>query len=216
MNNQHLTAQQIQQLEQQLLEDRAHYMSENPGSEKNTTGELSTIDNHPADVASELYEREKDMAIKAHNQQDIRNIDTALEAIHNHSYGSCKICGTAIPFERLQANPTALYCIEHKPNAPREQAPQQGNRVAAERIADESSDDHEAWDIVKQFGNASSPALEDDPEQSYYNHFDETEGFVESIESFIASDIHGSPIDYLPNEASRTYKELLDDESERI
>lgn len=211
-NNRELSKQQMTELEHQLLQERANYISEHPTSEKISSGELSTLDNHPADTASELYEREKDMAIRAHNKQDIKDIDLALEAIQNNTYGQCKICGQPISYERLQANPTALYCVEHSPHAPREQAPEQGNRAAAERLAEGASDDQEAWDIVAEFGNASSPALEDDPEQSYYNHFDETEGFVESIESFLASDINGDPIDFLPNEASRTYKETLDEE----
>ena len=44
-------------------------------------GELSSIDNHPADDATELYEREKDIALYEHARQELKEIDHALKAI---------------------------------------------------------------------------------------------------------------------------------------
>ena len=41
-------------------------------------GNYLAYDNHPADDATELYEREKDIALYEHAQQELKEIDYAL------------------------------------------------------------------------------------------------------------------------------------------
>jgi DnaK suppressor protein len=77
-------------------------------------GELSMYDNHPADVASELFERAKDVGLRHMDQQRLQEIDQALEAIADGTYGTCQDCGRPIPDERLEANPLSLLCIDCK------------------------------------------------------------------------------------------------------
>jgi YteA family regulatory protein len=77
-------------------------------------GELSLYDNHPADVASELFEREKDVGLRIMNQQRLQEIDQALQSIAHGTYGTCQNCGSPIPEERLEANPLSLLCIDCK------------------------------------------------------------------------------------------------------
>ena len=53
--------------------------------------------------------------------REIRNIEKARMRISEGEYGFCEDCGEDIPFERLQARPTALRCVycqvehEHSP-----------------------------------------------------------------------------------------------------
>ena len=43
---------------------------------------------------------------------ELRRIDTALARINEGSYGQCEGCGQEIPQARLQAEPTALRCVQ--------------------------------------------------------------------------------------------------------
>jgi len=75
--------------------------------------ELSLYDNHPADTASEQFDRQRAMALEVHHENELNEIEDALTAIENGTYGFCKICGTKIPEERLEVVPASLYCVEH-------------------------------------------------------------------------------------------------------
>jgi len=77
-------------------------------------GELSTYDNHPADVGSEVFERSKDFALRESAMISVAAIDQALERINNGTYGFCEVCGQEIPLERLQAMPSTTLCRECK------------------------------------------------------------------------------------------------------
>lgn len=74
--------------------------------------ELADYDNHPADAASETFEREKDLAIDENAEYLIERIDRALEKIEAGNYGICDRCGIEISRERLKALPYATFCIE--------------------------------------------------------------------------------------------------------
>lgn len=76
--------------------------------------ELSLYDNHPADIASELFEREKDLGLKVGDKARILDINTALEAIQNGTYGNCQHCQMKIPDERLEAYPSSILCVSCK------------------------------------------------------------------------------------------------------
>lgn len=43
---------------------------------------------------------------------ELRRIDTALARLSEGSYGLCEDCGQRIPEARLEAEPTALRCIQ--------------------------------------------------------------------------------------------------------
>lgn len=61
-------------------------------SMEDSTGELSNYDNHPGDQGTELYEREKDLALTEHDRDEIRDIERALSAIEAGEYGKCEVC----------------------------------------------------------------------------------------------------------------------------
>jgi RNA polymerase-binding transcription factor DksA len=48
---------------------------------RNVTGELSMYDNHPADIASETFERGKDIALLENDELRLRRIREALKAM---------------------------------------------------------------------------------------------------------------------------------------
>ncbi|KKC29524.1 yteA family sporulation protein [Caldanaerobacter subterraneus] len=72
--------------------------------------ELSLLDNHPADMASEVYEVEKNYALEDNEKNILRQIEDALQKIENGNYGICENCGQPIEEERLEAIPYTTLC----------------------------------------------------------------------------------------------------------
>ncbi|MBZ4687027.1 MAG: hypothetical protein PWQ96_2104 [Clostridia bacterium] len=73
--------------------------------------ELSLYDNHPGDIASEVFERGKDLALEDNARLQIQKIDDALRAIEEGTYGICDVCGQPINPERLQVMPESTQCV---------------------------------------------------------------------------------------------------------
>ena len=102
----------------QKLEDRRDELlsaKEAPYDEtlEEQVGELTTFDNHPGDMGTELFERERDMALEERKEQELLQIEKALDRLANGEYGKCEICGKEIHEERLRAIPETTYCIDH-------------------------------------------------------------------------------------------------------
>lgn len=74
--------------------------------------ELSVVDNHPADVASEDYLRNLDASFQENDQLLLEKIQQAIARIDNGEYEDCTECGAKIDQERLQALPYASTCTE--------------------------------------------------------------------------------------------------------
>jgi RNA polymerase-binding protein DksA len=79
-------------------------------------GELSSAsgDQHLADHASEMVDRELDESLEENAEVLVRDIDHALEKIDDGTYGQCERCGNEIPEERLEAVPYATLCVTCK------------------------------------------------------------------------------------------------------
>ena len=79
-------------------------------------GELSSAagDQHLADHASEMVDRELDESLEENAEELVRDIDRALEKIADGTYGTCVVCGREIDAERLEAVPYATLCIDDK------------------------------------------------------------------------------------------------------
>lgn len=75
------------------------------------TGELSTIDQHPADSGTNLADADREEASLEilHAQQE--RIREALARLDAGSYGQCVDCGQALPDERLEVRPEASRCV---------------------------------------------------------------------------------------------------------
>lgn len=79
---------------------------------RETIDELSLADQHPADLASETFEREKDESILDNVDEQLRDVGDALRRVDEGTYGRCEICGKDIGDERLRARPEARFCVE--------------------------------------------------------------------------------------------------------
>ena len=74
----------------------------------------ATGDQHLADHAADMLDRELDDTIGENAELVLRAIDEALQRIDDGTYGLCAVCGKPIPEERLDAVPYATLCIEDK------------------------------------------------------------------------------------------------------
>jgi YteA family regulatory protein len=139
--------------------------SEEHGTMTDSTGELSSYDNHPAEIATETSDRERDMAIDKVIHIKLDEVNLALERIDKGTYGRCEVCGIPIPFERLQAIPSTSYCKDHTPDRsiaddrPVEEQvmtpPPSGAGVNRQRHAGRF-DDADAWKSLESYGDSDS------------------------------------------------------------
>ncbi len=79
---------------------------------QDSISELSSYDNHPADIGSEVFERSKDFALRDMALVRLSKIDRALEKITEGNYGLCDRCGQEIGEERLAVEAETNMCIE--------------------------------------------------------------------------------------------------------
>jgi YteA family regulatory protein len=215
---------QKDELKQLLLEQKASLTkllenSDNYGlasSLKESSGELSNYDNHPADTATDLFEKSKDLALNENTEMHLREVNEALLRIDSENYGFCVHCNQPIPFERLQIIPETRYCITHSPeqeisdNRPIEEELLPFGIISSDEYSAQINFNAEdAWQIVESWGNADSPAMSEDREMHSYNELftdaEESEGYVEAFESFIATDIYGKEVSIVRNKAYRDY-----------
>ena len=87
---------------------------ENPGSISDELGEVADggTDNHPADTATAMYDRELDEGLEEGARDTLAEIDAALQRIEDGTYGICEVCGKPIGADRLSALPWTRLCID--------------------------------------------------------------------------------------------------------
>jgi len=91
-------------------------------SEDENLSELSSVDQHQADVGTETFEREKDLSILEQIEAELADVEHALKRLDDGTYGTCEFDGKPIPTERLEALPAARFCVEHQAEAEQQAA----------------------------------------------------------------------------------------------
>jgi RNA polymerase-binding transcription factor DksA len=81
-------------------------------SESEDVGELSDYDQHPADMGTETFEREKDLSILEQLEAELSELQAALERIDNGTYGVDEVTGEPIDPARLEALPAARTNVD--------------------------------------------------------------------------------------------------------
>ncbi len=81
----------------------------------------------PDDMSQAMEIGDNEMALLGQEQAQLRDLDSALARLEQGAANVCSVCGQDIPFERLQALPTAHTCVrcqarneqaDHVPPAP--------------------------------------------------------------------------------------------------
>jgi DnaK suppressor protein len=81
---------------------------------RGTGDELSNIDQHPADAATELHDAELDQSMLERLERDREAIDRAEQRLEDGTYGVSVESGEPIPDGRLEAVPWAEYTAEEQ------------------------------------------------------------------------------------------------------
>ena len=89
-------------------------------SEESSLGELSSLDQHQADVGTETFNRERDLSILENIEAELADVEHAIRRLDDSSYGTCEACGKPIDDARLEAMPAARFCLEDQAHAERE------------------------------------------------------------------------------------------------
>jgi DnaK suppressor protein len=76
--------------------------------------ELSHLDQHPADEASELFEEERDQGSRERLRQELEAVARAERRLAEGTYGLSVDSGEPIPDDRLEAYPTAERTVEEQ------------------------------------------------------------------------------------------------------
>ncbi|MGE7186040.1 TraR/DksA C4-type zinc finger protein [Peribacillus sp. NPDC006672] len=224
------TKQQMHKFKKELLQEKAELGNRIKNDERSvldksqteSVGELSSYDNHPADLGTELFEMERNQALDEHGQYEMDKIEEALNAIEEGSYGHCKTCHTEIPIDRLKAIPSTLYCVEHAPERPTAQdrpveedilIPSKGDDFE-NRHGNEIVDKEDSFGEVAKFGTSETPSDYTGDHDNYndlYKIEGETNGFPEDYEGFAANDIKGENRVNMPNKKQKEYENTLDE-----
>jgi YteA family regulatory protein len=175
-------------------------------------GELSTYDNHPADLGSETFERAKDLALRDNLRLRLKQVERARERLTEGTYGRCEACGALINPARLKANPEATRCLacqKRQDSCERNAVERsQGGRPVEERVLDfrrgfthhlspaqnNAFDGEDAWQAVARYGTADSPQDVPDAvnvDEAFFNA-DEDLGLVEETDALIDPSQGGS------------------------
>jgi DnaK suppressor protein len=77
-----------------------------------SSGNLSNMPLHMADVGTENYDQEFDLSLIENGQGTLDQIHDALKRITAGKFGLCAECDCPIAKPRLQAIPYTPYCIE--------------------------------------------------------------------------------------------------------
>ncbi|HVF32240.1 MAG TPA: TraR/DksA C4-type zinc finger protein [Acidimicrobiales bacterium] len=101
-------------------------------SQQDSLEELSSYDQHQADVATETFEREKDLSILDNIEGELADVEHALQRLDDGTYGTCEACGKPIDDDRLEAVPAARFCV-----ADQAQAEHEVRRAAPRELVDE-------------------------------------------------------------------------------
>lgn len=222
-----LSEQQKTELKQSLLEMKSQFQKTESetdirDSAREEVGELSTYDNHPADMGTELFEREKDLALNVHAGDEASKVENALQALRNGTYGYCEECKKEIPFERLEALPYTTYCIDHTPDRDvPDDRPSEEDRLImanpnsyADRREGIYRDSQDSFQEIAKSGTSETPSDFTGDHDDYNTLYDDEilDGAAEEVEEFVSTDITGQTRGFVRSEISEEYEDKLDDE----
>lgn len=94
---------QIEQIENEVIHAENQY-----------DPEFSGYGNHMAETGTEIFEQERNLSVEQSLQQQLADVEHALNKYADGTYGICDNCGKEIMPERLEALPQAALCINCK------------------------------------------------------------------------------------------------------
>lgn len=110
---------QLDELRRRLEQDRDNLRAEIDDIQNNDViagvqydPEQSGYGNHEAEAGTETYEQERNLSLERNLQEQLAEVEHALDKFAQGTYGICDVCGREIAPERLRAYPQAALCID--------------------------------------------------------------------------------------------------------
>ena len=103
-------ARKLLRAEQQRIERELEELRSATGSD----GELSNLDQHPADAGTELFEEERDQSMIERLEHELEAVARAMKRVEDGTYGLSVESGEPIPDARLEAVPHAERTVEEQ------------------------------------------------------------------------------------------------------
>lgn len=189
-----------------LKEELKTFTDDEKMSQKESTGELSSYDNHPGDDGTTTARREISQGVKDNVISLLKQVEDSLNKIEVGNYGICQNCGDEIKEDRLEVVPYTSFCEKCKETG--EAIDGERKRPLAEYayfppfgrgFTDGTSkieyDAEDSWQDVAQYGTSAGPiyspdALDgDNPSKESYLDSDEVVGSVGIEDSIIDDDV---------------------------
>lgn len=108
----------LAQIKEQLLADKERVQAELSGISKGdnheTHAKFPEFGDKSDENAQEIEGYTTNLATEKILEDNLRDIESALERIENGTYGICKYCGLPIAEKRLLARPVASACVDCK------------------------------------------------------------------------------------------------------
>jgi len=101
-----------------LLKERERVLKEIENLEDEISSEQKELSGssgysyHPADIATDDYNREFNLGLASTEGEILYQIERALEKMETGEYGKCEDCKKEIDEERLKSIPYARFCIQ--------------------------------------------------------------------------------------------------------
>lgn len=223
-----LTEQQKTILKRELMEMQQQYRKtdeerERDDSMRDDSGELSFADNHPADMGTELFDRERDQALENHAEDELGKVEQALTALREGNYGICEVCGKEIPFERLEAIPYTNRCIEHADTEIPDDRPVEEDVLqdVAEPVQPDSfevgkegdiEDYQDSFQEAARYGTSETPSDMSSDHDNYNDLYADPmeQGTTETYEEFASTDETGTVKGFMRSDTMDEYEEHLE------
>jgi RNA polymerase-binding transcription factor DksA len=119
--------QRLLRLREALLEEIHQLRSE--ASEENPNYSM-----HPADAATDSFDRDLVLGLASFKQEGLYEIDAALERIDEGTYGVCELTGQLIPWKRLEAIPWTRFSLQAEKQIERDTRPSLGPRGTIRQV----------------------------------------------------------------------------------
>ncbi len=198
---------EVQEFKERLLQVRGRVLETIRGieaggmklSEKESVGELSAYDNHPADTASSTFERGKDLGLRSGARVLLDAVNEALRRLEQGTYGVCERCGEEIDRERLRALPYTTLCVRCRRELdddidPFARPPEEDVLTPPFGRSFKDGEDYvgfdgeDSWQAVARYGTSSGPQdapVATDHDEAYVDA-DEDRGAVTRVEEVSA------------------------------
>jgi RNA polymerase-binding transcription factor DksA len=132
-----LTPEGLTRLRRRLLRERRH-LAEGLGLLQHSSGDFAGEGDDPVDLAGVAIDQETSWIAGTSMTRALVDVEEALERIADGTYGFCRDCGDRIPWERLEAIPSAQLCLGCKRKEEGEEA-RHGETATAWELADQYS-----------------------------------------------------------------------------